>query len=56
MNGKPVQTAELYPDSREDRVVVGDLTLFVHASGGRFAIRMKDKNSQLRKRTRGDTA
>ena len=53
MNGKPVQTADLYPDSREDRVVVGDLTLFVHASGGRFAIRMKDKNSQLRKNFTG---
>ncbi|HJY89637.1 MAG TPA: DUF1684 domain-containing protein [Candidatus Acidoferrum sp.] len=53
MNGKPVETADLYPDSREDRVVVGDLTLFVHASGGRFAIRMKDKNSQLRKNFTG---
>jgi uncharacterized protein len=53
MNGKPVQTADLHPDSREDRVVVGDLTLFVHASGGRFAIRMKDKNSQLRKNFTG---
>ena len=53
MNGKPVLTADLYPDSRKDRVVVGDLTLFVHASGGRFAIRMKDKNSQLRKNFTG---
>jgi uncharacterized protein (DUF1684 family) len=53
MNGKPVQTADLRPDSREDRVVLGDLTLFVHASGGRFAIRMKDKNSQLRKNFTG---
>lgn len=53
MNGKPVQTAELRPDSREDRIVLGDLTLFVHASGDRFAIRMKDKNSQLRKNFTG---
>ncbi|HEY1469260.1 MAG TPA: DUF1684 domain-containing protein [Candidatus Acidoferrum sp.] len=53
MNGKPVQTADLRPDSREDRIVLGDLTLFVHASGGRFAIRMKDKNSQLRKNFTG---
>jgi uncharacterized protein len=53
MNGKPVQTADLRPDSREDRVALGDLTLFVHASGGRFAIRMKDKNSQLRKNFTG---
>ncbi len=49
MNGKPVQSAELRPDSREDRLVLGDLTLYVHASGDRFAIRLKDKNSQLRK-------
>jgi uncharacterized protein len=53
MNGKPVQTADLRPDSREDRVVLGDLTLYVHASGDRFAIRMKDKNSQLRKNFTG---
>jgi uncharacterized protein len=53
MNGRPVQNADLRPDSREDRVVLGDLTLFVHASGGRFAIRMKDKNSQLRKNFAG---
>jgi uncharacterized protein (DUF1684 family) len=53
MNGKPVQTADLRPDSRDDRVVLGNLTLFVHASGGRFAIRMKDKNSQLRKNFTG---
>ena len=53
MNEKPVQTADLRPDSREDRVALGDLTLFVHASGSRFAIRMKDKNSQLRKNFTG---
>jgi uncharacterized protein (DUF1684 family) len=49
MNGKPVQTAELRPDAKEDRLVFGDITLFVHASGERLAIRMKDKNSKLRK-------
>jgi uncharacterized protein (DUF1684 family) len=53
MDGKPVQSAELRPDSREDRLVLGDLTLYVHASGDRFAIRMKDKNSQLRKNFTG---
>jgi uncharacterized protein len=53
MNGKPVQAAELLPDSREDRLVLGDLTLYVHASGNRFAIRMKDKNSRLRKNFTG---
>jgi uncharacterized protein (DUF1684 family) len=49
MGGIPVQTAELRPDSSEDRLVLGDLTLYVHASGSRFAIRLKDKNSKLRK-------
>ncbi len=53
MNGKPVQSADLRPDSREDRLVLGDLTLYVHTSGGRFAIRLKDKNSQLRKNFTG---
>lgn len=53
MNGKPVQTAELHPDSREDRLALGDITLYVHASGERLAIRMKDKNSNLRKNFTG---
>jgi uncharacterized protein len=49
LNGQPVQTAELRPDVREDHLVLGDITLYVHASGDRLAIRMKDKNSVLRK-------
>ena len=53
MGGKAITTAELRPDSTEDRLVSGDLTFYVHASGKRFAIRLKDKNSQLRKEFRG---
>lgn len=53
MNGKPVQSAELRPDAPGDRLILGDLTLFVHASGERLAIRMKDKNSSLRKNFTG---
>ncbi|HEU4415094.1 MAG TPA: DUF1684 domain-containing protein [Candidatus Angelobacter sp.] len=53
MRGKPVETAELPPDSKLDRMTLGDLTLFVHASGGRFGIRLKDKNSRLRKEFTG---
>jgi uncharacterized protein len=49
LNGNPIQTAELHPDAREDRLVLGDISLWVHASGQRLAIRMKDKNSNLRK-------
>src|SRR5215467_4283526 len=49
LGGKPVETAELRPDSKVDRLVIGDLTFFVHASAGRYGIRLKDKNSKLRK-------
>jgi uncharacterized protein len=49
MGGQPVESAELRPDSRKDRLVIGDLTFFVHQSAGRFAIRLKDKNSKLRR-------
>jgi uncharacterized protein len=48
MHGARVTTAEMRPDS-DDRLVMGDLTLYVHASGERYAIRLKDKNSKLRK-------
>jgi uncharacterized protein len=53
LGGKPLQTAELKPDSKADRIVLGDLTLYVHASGDRLAIRMKDKNSKIRKNFKG---
>lgn len=48
IRGAKVTTAEMKPDS-DDRLVMGDLTLYVHASGDRYAIRLKDKNSKLRK-------
>jgi uncharacterized protein len=53
MQGKPVQSAELRPDSPDDRLVLGELTLYVHASGNRFAIRLRDKNSKLRQNFTG---
>jgi len=49
INGKPVQSADLRPDNPQDRLVLGDLTLYVHASGDRFALRLKDKHSPLLK-------
>jgi uncharacterized protein (DUF1684 family) len=52
-DGKPVRTAELKPDAREDYLVLGDLTLYIHASGERLALRLRDKNSQLRKNFTG---
>src|SRR5580765_215863 len=53
MGGKAVDTAELRPDSKVDRLVIDDLTFYVHASGKRFAIRMRDKNSKLRREFKG---
>jgi uncharacterized protein (DUF1684 family) len=53
ITGKPVQTAELRPDEKADYLVLGDLTIYVHASGQRFAIRLRDKNSKLRKNFKG---
>ena len=53
MAGKPVEIAELKPDSKVDRLVLGDLTFFVHAVGPRRGIRLKDKKSKLRKEFTG---
>ena len=53
MGGKPVDIAELRPDSKQDRLTIGDLTFYVHASGNRFALRLKDKNNKLRREFRG---
>jgi len=53
MNGKPVSYAELHPDASADRLLIGNLTLYLHASGARYAIRLKDKDSQLRKEFTG---
>lgn len=53
LRGKPIESAELRPDSADDHLVIGDLTLYVHASGARYAIRLKDKNSKLRREFKG---
>jgi uncharacterized protein len=53
VGGRPVETLELRPDNPADRLVAGDVALWVHASGERFAIRMSDKNSALRKNFTG---
>jgi uncharacterized protein len=52
-NTNPIEGAALEPDSRQDRLVISGLVLYVHKSGDRFAIRMKDKNSKLRKEFHG---
>ena len=55
VNGKRVETATLRPDAdpkfdeKLDQITLGDLTLYIHASGSRYAVRLLDKNSRLRK-------
>jgi len=49
IGGKRLDSAEMRPDSGADQLVLGDLTLYVHSSGERFTIRLRDKNSPLRK-------
>jgi uncharacterized protein len=49
LNGKPFETGEMHSDSNSDQLAIGDLTLYVHSSGDRYTIRLRDKNSQLRK-------
>jgi uncharacterized protein len=53
LGGKPVETAELKPDSPTDRLALGDLTLYIHASGSRRVVRLLDKNSSLRRNFTG---
>ena len=52
VNGTPASTAELRPaaDGKPaDRVTMGALTFFVHKSGDRVAIRLRDLNSDIRR-------
>ncbi len=49
LNGKKIETGEMHPDSNADQLVIGDLTLYVHSSGDRYTVRLRDKNSRLRK-------
>ena len=54
LKGQPVQSAAILPDS-DDRLAIGDLSLLVHKSGDRYAVRLKNKNSKLRKNFAGLT-
>jgi uncharacterized protein (DUF1684 family) len=49
LSGKPIETGEMHSDSNSDQLAIGDLTLYVHSSGDRYTIRLRDKNSPLRK-------
>ena len=54
LKGQAVQSAAILPDS-DDRLAMGDLSLQVHKSGDRYAVRLKNKNSKLRKNFAGLT-
>ena len=51
LSGKSITAADLKSDGDgpPDRIALGDLQLWVHQSGERPAIRLRDKNSSLRK-------
>jgi uncharacterized protein (DUF1684 family) len=51
-NGEPVQTAELEMGEKH-AVAINDLTMWLHYSGSRLAIRLRDLNATLRKEFTG---
>ena len=51
LNGRPAGTGALRPDA--DKVALGDLTMFVIKRAERFAIRLRNRNSALRKTFEG---
>ncbi len=55
LDGKPVTEKQLTSDGEgaPDRLTLGDLQLWVHQSGERLSIRLRDKNSKLRKEFTG---
>ena len=55
LDGKTITSANLKPDGQgpPDRIARGDLQLWVHSSGNRLGIRMRDRNSPLRKQFAG---
>ena len=57
LSGKTMTSATLKPDGQgpPDRISFGDLQLWVHNSGERLSIRLRDKNGPLRKQFSGTT-
>jgi uncharacterized protein (DUF1684 family) len=55
LGDKEITTAVLKSDAEgpPDRISLGDLQLWVHLSGGRQSIRLRDRNSPLRKQFTG---
>ena len=55
VDGRNVAAAQLWPREGDARpvVAIGPLTLYVHSSGARLAIRLRDRDSDLRRRFTG---
>jgi uncharacterized protein len=56
VNGKETRVAEMRPSADgkpADQLSMGALTLFVHVSGDRLAIRLRDRNSEIRRNFTG---
>jgi len=55
LDGKTMTAADLRPDGQgpPDRISLGDLQLWVHNSGDRLSIRVRDKNNPLRREFTG---
>jgi len=48
VDGEEITTSQLYPREEQANIQIEELTLFVHYSGDRLAIRMRDPNSVIR--------
>ncbi|MCZ6696322.1 MAG: DUF1684 domain-containing protein [Acidobacteria bacterium] len=55
IDGQPVTSHEMRPDSSgsPDVLELGDLTMYVIERGGRYGIRLKDRNSRMRREFTG---
>ena len=53
VNGQSVASMQLYPSDERNILVVGNLSMWVHYSGDRLAIRVRNPNSELRRTFRG---
>jgi uncharacterized protein (DUF1684 family) len=55
LGDKTITNVELKSDAEgpPDRITLGDLQLWVHMSGGRLSIRLRDRNSRLRQEFAG---
>ena len=53
VNGEETSHTQLYPRKQLPKLIIGNVTLFVHLSGDRLAIRMIDRNSDFRLKFKG---